>query len=340
MQLSSGTQIPDGILAAIALRNENSRLGVPSKNPALHQGIDASKMQNAMEFQSSISTTCIRSRCTGKERDAESGNDYFGARYYGSSMGRWMSPDWADFPDAVPYANTDNPQSLNLYAYVLNNPLSQVDDDGHDCVVQSRTSNTTENVSVSTGNCDNVSVGDGQSKTYVPGTVTGISVNGGNSIDIGYNSYDGQSSGVTNAGGAPIPDNPGLAYNWGNNAQGYQQLGAASTFVNRAAVGYAIAFGAVGGAIVATDAIAGYGLTTLAGEDGLGLTGNQAINRMIGSAQRELLKDFFKSGKLPEGLSQRTLQLYKEVAQRAIAAGKDQLGVQAQRLAQINSVLH
>jgi hypothetical protein len=40
---------------------------------------------------------------------------------------------------------------------------------------------------------------------------------------------------------------------------------------------------------------------------------------MIGSAQRELLKDFFKSGKLPEGLYQRTLQLYKELAQRAIA---------------------
>jgi RHS repeat-associated protein len=30
---------------------------------------------------------------TGKERDSESGLDYFGARYYGSNMGRWMSPD-------------------------------------------------------------------------------------------------------------------------------------------------------------------------------------------------------------------------------------------------------
>ena len=32
---------------------------------------------------------------TGKERDTESGNDYFGARYYASSMGRWLSPDWS-----------------------------------------------------------------------------------------------------------------------------------------------------------------------------------------------------------------------------------------------------
>ena len=32
---------------------------------------------------------------TGKERDAESGNDYFGARYYAVCMGRFMSPDWS-----------------------------------------------------------------------------------------------------------------------------------------------------------------------------------------------------------------------------------------------------
>ena len=34
-------------------------------------------------------------RYTGKERDAESGNDYFEARYYSSAMGRFMSPDWS-----------------------------------------------------------------------------------------------------------------------------------------------------------------------------------------------------------------------------------------------------
>ncbi len=32
---------------------------------------------------------------TGKERDAESNLDYFGARYYGSTQGRFMTPDWA-----------------------------------------------------------------------------------------------------------------------------------------------------------------------------------------------------------------------------------------------------
>jgi RHS repeat-associated protein len=68
---------------------------------------------------------------TGKERDAESGNDYFEARYYSSAMGRFMSPDWSAKVAPVPYAKLDNPQSLNLYAYVLNNPLIHVDADGH-----------------------------------------------------------------------------------------------------------------------------------------------------------------------------------------------------------------
>lgn len=42
-----------------------------------------------------------------------------------------MSPDWADKPEAVPYSSLDNPQSLNLYGYVNNNPLSKADADGH-----------------------------------------------------------------------------------------------------------------------------------------------------------------------------------------------------------------
>jgi RHS repeat-associated protein len=69
-------------------------------------------------------------RSTGKERDTESGNDYFGARYYASTMGRWMSPDWSAVPVGVPYASLNDPQSLNLYAYVGNNPLKQRDVDG------------------------------------------------------------------------------------------------------------------------------------------------------------------------------------------------------------------
>jgi RHS repeat-associated protein len=70
---------------------------------------------------------------TGKERDAESGLDMFGARYYGSNVGRFATPDWAVKPVTVPYANSGNPQSLNLYVYVENNPLYKPDLDGHGC---------------------------------------------------------------------------------------------------------------------------------------------------------------------------------------------------------------
>jgi len=59
----------------------------------------------------------------GKERDSESGNDYFEYRYYASSMGRWVSPD----PGWFLAAHLSNPQSWNMYAYVLNNPLGYVD---------------------------------------------------------------------------------------------------------------------------------------------------------------------------------------------------------------------
>jgi len=68
---------------------------------------------------------------TGKERDSESNLDYFGARYYGSAMGRWISPDWADKAVAVPYSDLVDPQTLNLYGFVRNNPLSHIDQDGH-----------------------------------------------------------------------------------------------------------------------------------------------------------------------------------------------------------------
>jgi RHS repeat-associated protein len=68
----------------------------------------------------------------GKEHDSETGNDYFGARYYGNSIGRFLSPDWSAQAEPVPYAKMADPQSLNLYAYVENNPIANRDIDGHE----------------------------------------------------------------------------------------------------------------------------------------------------------------------------------------------------------------
>ncbi|MCL5746513.1 MAG: RHS repeat-associated core domain-containing protein, partial [Acidobacteria bacterium] len=76
----------------------------------------------------------LRLKFTGKERgDAGSENslDYFIARYYSGAQGRFISPDWAEQPEAVPYADFRDPQTLNLYAYTRNNPLTLTDPDGH-----------------------------------------------------------------------------------------------------------------------------------------------------------------------------------------------------------------
>ena len=72
---------------------------------------------------------------TGKMRDTETGLDYFGARYHASALGRFMTPDQAaddTIPVALPWADLRSPQSLNLYTFALNNPVSNVDPDGHD----------------------------------------------------------------------------------------------------------------------------------------------------------------------------------------------------------------
>jgi RHS repeat-associated protein len=90
---------------------------------------------------SSLHHARLSYKFTGKERDAESVLDMFGARYYASTMGRFMTPDWAEDPDPVPYANLGDPQSLNLYGYVRNNPTSNKDDDGHDCTQDPNTGN-------------------------------------------------------------------------------------------------------------------------------------------------------------------------------------------------------
>jgi RHS repeat-associated protein len=72
---------------------------------------------------SCFASTDNRLKFTGKERDTETGLDFFGARYYASLQGRFTSLDLAEH-DLV------NPQTLNRYQYVVNNPLRYIDPNG------------------------------------------------------------------------------------------------------------------------------------------------------------------------------------------------------------------
>jgi RHS repeat-associated protein len=80
---------------------------------------------------------------TGKEYDAESQLDYFGARYYASTIGRFLSPDDGSDQNAL------SPASWNLFSYVQNNPLTNTDPDGRSisiCTIVNGTRHYTDGI--------------------------------------------------------------------------------------------------------------------------------------------------------------------------------------------------
>ncbi|MFZ0320174.1 MAG: RHS repeat-associated core domain-containing protein, partial [Candidatus Sulfotelmatobacter sp.] len=121
---------------------------------------------------------------TGKERDSESGLDNFDFRYFGSSMGRFMSADDGSDQDA------DNPQSWNLYSYVRNNPLKYTDPDGHDCIYVD--SDSGKMTGFNRGDCDNSTEEKANSGIYVDGTVNSFSYDkSSGSLDYSYTGENG-----------------------------------------------------------------------------------------------------------------------------------------------------
>ena len=110
---------------------ENSRQGFQFLDSTLRLASSGVKSRTALGIAGTLYDGDVWSRSTGKERDSESGLDYFGARYYSNGLGRFITPDWAAKATAVPYAEFSDPQSLNLYSYVRNVPTVRADIDGH-----------------------------------------------------------------------------------------------------------------------------------------------------------------------------------------------------------------
>jgi RHS repeat-associated protein len=146
-----------------SLLSEKPRQGVEGIVLASHRGPAAANALIALGLGGCLYDSGRRSRSTGKERDAETGLDYFGARYMSAAQGRFTSPD-APLLDQDP----QYPQSWNLYAYVRNNPLIFTDPTGNDCVYVNSGGNGIDSI-----NNQNTSKDCGKTGGYwVDGTVT------------------------------------------------------------------------------------------------------------------------------------------------------------------------
>ena len=86
--------------------------------------IVAGAASNFDEYGQPDSAATVKRGYTGHEMDAETGLINMNARLYDPLLGRFMTPD-----PTIP--NVYNPQSLNRYSYVLNNPFRYTDPTGY-----------------------------------------------------------------------------------------------------------------------------------------------------------------------------------------------------------------
>ncbi len=126
-------------------------------------------------------------RFTGKERDRETGLDYFGARYYAAPVGRFTTVD----PVYNWNANLLDPQRWNRYAYGRNNPLRYVDPNGEDVF----------DVLGGAVNAfgSNIVLGAGRAEPHNPDFALGQSI--GDVVSLGAGLYETAVGGTVAAGG-------------------------------------------------------------------------------------------------------------------------------------------
>lgn len=159
--------------------------------------------------------TCPQNyKFTGKERDSESNLDNFEARYYSSQIGRMQSPDPLSVSSNM--ADSENPQSWNMYSYVLNNPLSATDPDGLDCIYTSKQTSTQIVVTIVAGDC----LSETDNGIYVDGTINENSLTyDGSSVGFSFSNNEDQTGG----GGVDYVGSPAPANSNSDQLSPYQQ---------------------------------------------------------------------------------------------------------------------
>jgi RHS repeat-associated protein len=184
-----------------------------------------------------VVTDYLNQKFTSKERDIETGFDFFGAGYFHGAQGRWTSPD-------APLADRDArvPQRWNLYGYVRNNALKNTDPNGRDCF---------EGVS----SCANYVLGGLMSVVNVV-PITATLLNHGTNLLTGSNIPDastlqpsntGQAKGIQAANAmmlvAPLVTGPGAVSEMttcSRRALSHAECGSGSSIPNQVAAGTAL----------------------------------------------------------------------------------------------------
>ena len=125
MQLASSRALREPPPAAMRLGGEKPHQGLSSKKPASHRGLNRCKSMTALWASQSWRPESVP------------GATVF--RKYDPSAGRWLSPDPLGWGAVSPA----DPQSLNRYSYVENQPLEAVDPDGYSCITAQFNNNGT-----------------------------------------------------------------------------------------------------------------------------------------------------------------------------------------------------
>jgi hypothetical protein len=251
------------------------------------------------------------------------------ARSYMNRTGRFTSPD----PGHVG-ANPENPQSWNAYTYGANDPINTVDPTGTEYVI-----------CADGGNCFSVDTWEeyinyaAQFRLYgynlptypdLGGFIESSCINGRYCIRTYY--IDPRTSGLIREMHRRADATENLFYT---------------------AAGASIVIGATGGLAVNYFGVtAGSGLTTLSSSSPYFSYTAAQLNALIGGAQRQLLTKFLlraeqgaaqrlRDFRIPSGLTRRTLEIYKEIAQRVVSKGPGAHGyeVQLKRLELVNKAL-